>query len=159
MATAPKKQIRIAAIMHDCGKRYIPKGIKDKPNELTIEEMEVMKTHTKLGHEMLKNVQGDLGVVARNIALHHHEHWRGDGGYWGVPAHTLPLYVNIVSICDVFCGLIYERPYKPAWPLGEALKYIKSKAGTQFCPELTRTFISIVRSNKSVAALFSGVIS
>ena len=154
---AEARQIRIAAALHDCGKSCIPNNILSKPGKLTEQEFEIMKQHTKIGFEMLKSLQGELGVKARNIVLNHHERWDGQG-YWGIQAHTLPQYVSIVSICDVLTALLYKRVYKPSWPPEEALAYIKSQAGKQFCPELTDVFISLVRDDKRVAAIFMGIV-
>jgi len=151
------RQIRIASVMHDCGKRFIPANIRDKPGKLTPQEFEIMKTHTTLGHEFLSSLYGELGQMARAIAMYHHEHFFGDGGYWGVPASTLPRYVGIVSLCDVLCSLLYRRVYKPAWPPEEALAYIQSKAGTQFCPELADIFIRMIRTKDCISAIFTEV--
>ena len=150
-------QIRIAAVLHDCGKSGIPKNILHKPGKLTAQEYEIMKKHTKIGFEMLSGLHGAFGEMAKNIALNHHEFWNGKG-YWGVPSYTLPLYVSIVGICDVLTALLYNRVYKPSWPPNEALAYIKSQAGTQFCPELADTFISLVQNDKRVPAIFAGLI-
>ena len=154
---AEAMQIRMAAVLHDCGKAGIPKNILDKPGKLTAQEFEIMKQHTKIGLEMLSGLHGAFGEMAKNIALHHHEFWNGHG-YWGVPSHTLPLYVGIVGICDVLAALLYSRVYKPSWPPDEALAFIKSQAGTQFCPELTDTFISLVRNDNRLPTIFTGVI-
>ena len=151
------RQIRIAAALHDCGKKYIPDYIKNKPGKLTPQEFEVMKTHTKLGYDLLCCLCGDLGEMARNIAFYHHEFWQGQGGYWGVPSSSLPRYVGIVSICDVAVALLYRRVYKPSWPPEEILAYIKSMAGIQFCPDITDKFISLVRHDARISAIFMEV--
>jgi len=139
------KQIRVAATLHDVGKQYIPAHIRDKPDRLTPDEYELMKSHTKFGHDLLCCFEGTLGEYAQTVALYHHENWANDGGYWGVPACTLPPYVGMVSLCDVLCGLVYPRVYKPAWSQEQALQYIRSKAGTQFCPKMTARLIKTVR--------------
>ena len=151
------RQIRIAAVLHDCGKRFIPDHIKNKPGKLTPQEFQVMKTHTKLGYELLSNLHGDLGEKAKSIAYYHHEFWQGCDGYWGVPSSSLPRYVAIVSLCDVAVALLYRRPYKSPWPPEEVLAYLKSQAGSQFCPMLTDMFISLVRHDTRISAIFMEV--
>ena len=146
------RQIKIAAVLHDCGKKYIPKHIRDKPDKLTAYEFNTMKNHTKIGFDMLASLQGELGEMARMVSIYHHEHWRGQG-YWGVPSCTLPRYVGIVSICDVFISLLNKRVYKAPWSPEEALEYIRDRAGTQFCPDLTDAFTSLVRHDTRVAAI------
>ena len=154
-SSAEAAHIRMAAYLHDCGKARIPKSILDKPGKLTANEYEIVKRHTAIGYEMLSCLYGGLGAMARNIALNHHERWDGRG-YWGKPVRALPPYVGIVAICDVLAALLHSRTYKPPWPPDEALAYIKSKAGTQFGPGLTETFISLVRGDSRVPAILMG---
>ena len=154
--TTTAKQIRMAAILHDCGKKYIPKEILEKSGKLNSCELELMKSHTKIGAEMLSSLRGELGDLARDIAHWHHEHVDGNG-YWGLRSHEIPKHVQIVSLCDVLCALLFKRIYKPSWPPEEALAYIKSRAGTQFCPDLTNIFIPFVRNDSRVSAIFKEV--
>ena len=148
--------LRIAAALHDIGKLHIPKNIRDKPGELEAREYEVMKTHTKLGAAILSSIQGEIGVMARTVCLHHHEwHDPAFGGYWGIPAHTLPGYVPIVSITDVLTALVSERSYKAAWKLEDALAFINKQAGTQFSAELVDFFVPLIQSDNRVPAIFT----
>ena len=136
-------RIGYAMVLHDCGKRHIPDSIKNKPGKLSPTEFEVMKTHTILGARMLSSLHGDLGIIARNISLWHHEHYNGKG-YWRRNANDLPSYVQIASICDVYVALVSRRVYKQAWTSSKALHYIKDRAGEQFCPLLVKTFLSLM---------------
>ena len=148
-------QVKIAAALHDCGKECISKEILDKPGKLTKSEFEVVKTHTKHGFRMLSDMHCEAGEAAKITALYHHEHFDGRG-YWGVPLNTLPRYVSIVAISDVFCALLSKRVYKEPWPPNDALKYIKEKAGTQFCPDLTNALIKLLRKDCVASAVFMG---
>ena len=151
--TSAARQIRICAALHDVGKQKIPVEILNKPGKLTVQEFEIMKTHTTLGAEILRSVQGDLGVMVRETAQLHHERYDGSG-YWGVSYSDLPVYVPIVSIVDVFVALVCRRVYKPAWPPNETLEYIESQIGTQFEPELARDFITLIKGDSRVPILF-----
>ncbi|MDR0294495.1 MAG: HD domain-containing protein [Oscillospiraceae bacterium] len=150
---AAARQIRIAAALHDIGKQRIAASIINKPGKLDAREFEIMKTHTALGASMLKSIQGELGEKIRLTALYHHENWDGSG-YFGKYADELPVYVPIVSICDVAVALVSERPYKSAWPPREMIAYIQGKAGTQFNPALVRIFLSLIRHDNRVPAIF-----
>jgi putative two-component system response regulator len=147
------RTIRTAATLHDIGKQKIPEVVLNKPGALDEHEFEIIKAHTTLGTEILMSVQGELGVMARTCCLYHHEWFNGEG-YWGRRIGDLPFYVALVAISDVFTALISERPYKSAWPPGEAVQYIQSKAGTQFDPELVEVFLSVIRDDSRVPALF-----
>ena len=152
---AKARQIRIAAALHDIGKLKIPDGILLKPGELDAREFEIIKTHTVMGAKMLASVQGELGVMARACCEWHHE-WHNGGGYWGRRMGDLPYYLPFVAISDVFTALVSKRPYKDAWPPHKAVDYIQKQAGTQFSPELVRTFLSLIRSDERIAAIFNG---
>jgi HD-GYP domain-containing protein (c-di-GMP phosphodiesterase class II) len=147
-------RIGVAAILHDCGKRKIPNEILNKPGKLNVREFEIMKTHTKQGADMLTNIEGDLGEMVRNVCLYHHEKWDGSG-YWGKYSSELPIYVPIVAIADVFVALCSTRIYKDAWPLNEAVDYIKQQSGTQFSPAFVELFIETVRHDESLPVIFS----
>jgi putative nucleotidyltransferase with HDIG domain len=149
------KQIRVAALLHDIGKQKIPDEILNKPGKLNEYEFEIIKTHTTLGAEMLKSMQGELGNMARIIAQYHHE-WLNAKGYWGVSTKDLPFYLPIVSICDVYIALVSSRPYKGAWTTDEALKHIKNQAGTQFCPALVNDFVLFTEQSRCISAIFGG---
>lgn len=149
------KQLRIAAALHDVGKKKVPASIVGKPGKLDPAEFEVMKTHTTHGVEMLSSLQGDLGTLVRNVCLYHHEWHDGSGSYWGKRSDELPFYVSIVSICDVFCALTSERCYKHAWPPEDALAYVQGKSGTQFSPMLVDAFIWLMRHDPKVKSLFT----
>ena len=109
------RRIGKAGLLHDVGKIKIPKAILHKPGKLSKQEFEVMKTHTTIGAELMSSVQGEIGVVIRNVCLLHHEwHDPSLGGYWGKSTSNLPGYISIVSIADVFVALVSERAYKAA---------------------------------------------
>jgi len=155
IGSAEAKLIRTAAVLHDVGKQKIPAEIINKPGKLTKQEFEIIKTHTTLGAEMLKSIQGDLGVMARNICLYHHETYSGNG-YWGKLADEVPFYVQLVTISDIFAALICVRPYKDAWPSEDALAYIQKKSGTIFDPKLVEIFLPLVREDSRVRDILSG---
>ena len=140
--------IGLAGVLHDIGKLYTPHHILDKPGKLTNDEFNTIKLHTLYGYNLLSNMlDGDYKEVVKTVALYHHEHYDGNNGYWGIAAKHLPLYVNIVSICDVFCALLEKRCYKNQWPPEEVMAYICSKSGTQFDPFLVRQFIQMMHND------------
>ncbi len=140
------RKIRIAAMLHDVGKMKLPQAILNKPGKLTAQEFEIVKTHTTLGAEMMESIQGGMGEMLRNVCKYHHEFANG-AGYWGKPAAELPPYIPIISICDVYMALISKRPYKRAFPKPSALEYIQNQAGTQFCPDLVKDFLSLMKED------------
>ncbi len=138
--------------MHDIGKQKIPEVLLNKPGPLTAAQFEVVKTHTKLGAEMLANIPGELGEAVRAVCLYHHE-WHNGAGYWGKAAGEVPAYVPIVAIADVFTALISARPYKKPWTRLAALRFIHQQAGTQFSRELAQDFVALINSGGAEAFL------
>ena len=136
------RHIKAAAKLHDAGKAFMPPDILHKPDMLLPHEFEQMKLHTIYGARILLDIQGEAGRFAATAALLHHE-WYNGQGYWGFKASTLPGYIGIVAVCDVYVALVSQRAYKKAWPHYEALRYIEQQAGSQFCPKLALDFVSM----------------
>ncbi|MCL2345484.1 MAG: response regulator [Desulfobulbus sp.] len=131
---ATQKLILEAAPMHDVGKIGIPDFILLKPGKLTPEEFEVMKGHTRLGHELLKESHSEIMRAGASIAISHHEKYDGSGYPHQLKGQAIPLFGRIVTVADVFDALTSERPYKRAWPLNEAIRYLEEGRGGHFDP-------------------------
>lgn len=129
-----------AAPLHDIGKIAIPDSILLKPAKLTAQEFAIMKQHTIVGFEMLKDTNSKLLLLAAEIALTHHEKFNGSGYPYGLHGDQIPLVGRICAISDVFDALCSERPYKHAWPIDKAVAEIKRGSGTHFDPELVTLF-------------------
>jgi putative two-component system response regulator len=135
--------IRRAAPLHDVGKIGIPDAILLKLGKLTVEEFELVKTHTTIGQRILSGGSFALLRLAEEIALCHHERWDGEG-YAGTPRDQIPLAGRIVAVADVFDALTQKRPYKPAWPVAEAIAEIERQRGHQFDPEIVDAFMRVI---------------
>lgn len=128
--------------LHDIGKIAIPEAILLKPGKLSPEEFTIIKTHTVLGYELLRDSQSRYLALGAMIAHTHHERWDGSGYPRGIAGPAIPLAGRIVSIVDVFDALVSDRPYKPAWTREAALEFIISQGGRQFDPDLVEIFQS-----------------
>ncbi len=132
-------KIRRYASLHDVGKVGIPDDLLKKPGELTSEEFESMKRHTVMGYEMLELARAD--VMAKNIALCHHEKFNGKGYPLGLKGYDIPLEARIVALADVFDALTTKRVYKNAYPLPMARQIIEEQRGEHFDPLLVDTHL------------------
>jgi CHASE1-domain containing sensor protein len=132
--------IRQAAPLHDIGKIGIPDVVLRKPGKLTPEEFEVMKTHTRIGADILAGSNVPMLQMAREIALNHHERWDGQGYPRGLAGKAIPESARIVAIVDVYDALSHDRVYRPAMPEAEVLTLIQQGSGTQFDPLLVTHF-------------------
>ena len=132
--------LRLAARLHDVGKIGISDLIMLKPDRLTAEEFERMKSHTTIGAEILSGGKTPLLQMAQRIALTHHERWDGSGYPHGLSGDAIPIVGRIVAVADVFDALLSERPYKRPWTFAEARDEIAAKSGSQFDPAVVAAF-------------------
>lgn len=129
-----------ACPMHDLGKIGITDTILLKPGKLTTEEYLAMQQHAAIGASILQGHDSPLFRAAREIALHHHEHWDGTGYPYALAGEAIPLMARIAAVADVFDALTMVRPYKPAWLAGDAYHEIVSQSGKHFDPAVVAAF-------------------
>jgi len=132
MSDEEARMLEIAAPLHDIGKIGIPDAILLKRGTLSAEETAIMRTHPRVGHELLCDSSDRLVALAATIALHHHERWNGGGYPHGLRGACIPRVARIAALADVFDALISERVYKPAWPHEQAVAYVREWRGEQF---------------------------
>ena len=131
-----------AAPMHDLGKIGIPDRILLKPAKLSPLEWEIMKKHTLIGADILKNSDIELLHVGELIARTHHEKWDGSGYPAGLRGVEIPLYGRIVAVADVFDAMTSVRPYKEALGVDATLDTIRAGRGNHFDPDIVDAFCS-----------------
>ena len=133
------KELEMAGLFHDIGKISIPDSILEKPGKLTSAEYEIIKTHTEVGYQILRAADeySDLAIHA----LHHHEHWDGNGYPGGLKGNDIPLFSRIICVIDAFEAMTAERPYKKPLSFDSAIEELKRCSGTQFDPEIVSIFV------------------
>ncbi len=135
--------IEPAAAMHDTGKIGIPDAILTKPGKLNTEEWEIMKTHSRIGHDILAKSDAPVFRLAAEIALSHHEWWDGSGYPMRLAGEAIPESARIVAIANVFDALATKRPYKDILPMDRVLEIIAASAGSQLDPCMVGRFLDI----------------
>ena len=135
------EDIELAAPMHDIGKVGIPDRILLKEGPLDEREMEIMKEHPVIGYEILKDSPSRYITLGAEIALSHHEKYDGTGYPNGLKGEDIPLAGRIVAVADVYDALTTRRPYKDAWPIEDAVAYIRNASGTHMDPEVVEAFL------------------
>ncbi len=141
-------QIRLAAKLHDVGKVGIPKEILKKPGKLNDEERLNMQRHAFIGANIFSLAIDSTDTLIKNIAMHHHQKWNGEGysGDESVPilkGEQIPLEARIVAVADVFDALISKRSYKPEWTWEDAIRILKEDSGSHFDPQVVEAFCEI----------------
>jgi two-component system response regulator RpfG len=149
--------IEMAAPMHDIGKIGIRDEILLKPGKLTAEEFEIMKTHTLIGHDILKDSPSKFLQMGSIIALGHHEKFDGTGYPHGLNGKEIPIEARIVAVADVFDALVSERPYKNAWSTQVALDYMESNSGKHFDPDVFSAFKAQIDSVAKIQGMLPDV--
>lgn len=137
-----KDLILAAAPMHDVGKIAIPDHILLKPGRLDDAELVVMRTHAEKGYEILRDSKSRMLDLAALIAWTHHERFDGGGYPRGLSGEDIPLAGRIVAVADVFDALTTERPYKKAWELEQAIRWLRESAGGHFDPACVEAFLA-----------------
>jgi response regulator RpfG family c-di-GMP phosphodiesterase len=136
--------IKEASPLHDIGKIAIPDSILNKPGPLTVEEFDIMKTHTQIGYDMLSFSKRAILKTAAIIANEHHEKWDGTGYPKGKAGESIHVYGRICALSDVFDALGSDRCYKKAWELDKILELFKEEKGKHFEPKLVDIFFQNV---------------
>ena len=134
--------IETAAPMHDIGKIGTPDHILLKPGKLDPDELVIMRTHARIGYEILKDSPSRYLQMGAVIARGHHEKFDGSGYPDGLAGQDIPLPARIVAVADVFDALTSQRPYKRAWSVQDALQYLQTEKGRHFDPTCVQAFMA-----------------
>lgn len=136
-----------ASAFHDIGKIAIDEKILNKPARLTADEFEIIKTHAKIGAQMLSNLpcyaNDELVKLAYQICRWHHERYDGSGYPDGLVGDNIPIAAQAVSIADAYDALISERVYKKAYSHETALQMIINGECGSFNPLLLECLVEI----------------
>lgn len=134
-----KRQISIAANIHDIGKIGVADDILNKPDVLTNEEYENIKRHPVIGAEVLNKITGFRNIS--NIIRHHHEKWDGTGYPSGLKGEEIPLGSQIIAISDTYDAITTDRVYRKSLDKEKAINILLQEKGKQFNPELVDIFL------------------
>lgn len=148
-------QLELAAPMHDTGKLGVPQSILRKPGPLDADEWVIMRTHTRIGHDILNKSGAPVFQLAAEVALRHHEKWDGSGYPDGLCGVKIPESARIVAVADVFDALSMKRPYKDAWPIERIVDTINQGAGAHFDPGMVRVFTSVLPRLLEISATWA----
>lgn len=121
--------LRLGAAFHDIGKIGISDEILQKPAVLSVQEMEIMKTHTIIGTDLLRPMK--TLEKALPLIRHHHERLDGSGYPDRLKGNDISTPIRILSVVDIYEALISIRPYKNGMPHTQAMEilYCEAKKG------------------------------
>jgi PAS domain S-box-containing protein/putative nucleotidyltransferase with HDIG domain len=116
-----------AAMVHDIGKITIPTSILSKPGKVSNVEYKLIKTHSRTGYEIIKNIEFPYPI--EEIILQHHERLDGSGYPLGLKDKDIMLEAKILAVADVVEAMSSHRPYRPALGINKALEEIDNNKG------------------------------
>lgn len=171
------ERIFLTGPLHDIGKIGIADAILLKPEKLSAEEWETMKTHTSIGSEILlrdphgmqqylaerregavpetRRPENPVLKMAASIALTHHEQWNGGGYPQGLKGEEIPMEGRITALADVYDALLSDRPYKRAFPEEKVLAIMREEAGDHFDPDVYVVFEARVEEFRAIREQFT----
>ena len=103
-----------------------------------------MQQHTVIGAKLLGGDDSALMCMARDIALYHHEKWDGSGYPAQLAGEAIPAVARIAAVADVFDALTSARPYKKAWTVEDAVRFLQEQSGRHFEPHLVAAFMTLL---------------
>ena len=170
--------LKISSMLHDVGKVAISDSILKKPARFTPEEFLIMQNHTIYGAGLFNDTTSPVDLLAKDIALTHHENWDGtgypgwvnpnngtiekinnEGKPLGRKGEEIPLGGRIVAIADVYDALCSKRVYKEPWDEEDVLQELHKLSGIKFDPELIEIFFEILPSIKQTREQYPDAIS
>ena len=137
--------LALLARLHDIGKIAISNEILKKPEKLTKEEWNIIKTHPEVGRRIVKSIP-EIQHLTEDI-LYHHEHFDGTGYPEQLKGKEIPLFSRIITIVEAYEVMKSGRSYRPAISHKGAIKELKEKSGHQFDPDLVKEFISMFKEH------------
>jgi putative nucleotidyltransferase with HDIG domain len=139
-------QLRVAAVIHDIGKIYVPSDLLSKPGKLTDIEFSLIKTHAQNGYDIVKGMELP-GAVAETI-LQHHERLDGSGYPNGLKAEDTLMKAKILAVADVVEAMASHRPYRPALGIDKALEEITNNKSKLYDPDVVDACLELFTSGK-----------
>jgi PAS domain S-box-containing protein/putative nucleotidyltransferase with HDIG domain len=138
--------LRMAAIIHDVGKVYVPAEILSKPSRLTELEFSIIKTHPQIGYDILRPVEFPWPVA--KIVLQHHEKLDGSGYPNGLKDKEILFESKILTVSDIVEAMASHRPYRAALGIEQALKEISRKNNKLYDPQIVKACVKVFTEDK-----------
>lgn len=140
------ENLRNAAYLHDIGKIGIPDAILNKPSKLLDAEYEIIKKHTTIGADILKNIT--LIRHVEEVARYHHERYDGRGYPEGLGGEQIPVQARIVAVADSYDAMNSKRIYRNRLPEDVIRKELIRNRGIQFDPVMVDAFLKLMDENR-----------
>ncbi len=142
LSTTERRNLELAALLHDVGKIGISEYILGKPGKLTDQELFMVQKHPEIGEEIIDEVDFLKPIIAS--VRHHHERFDGRGYPDGLAGNDIPLASRIISAAETYDVLTSGIPYKNVLSKEQAFEELRRSSGNQLDPEIVSTFVATI---------------
>ena len=139
-------ELYMIALLHDVGKIGVSDSILLKPGRLTPEEYEAVKEHSKLGADILKNIENDPKF--EKCAMCHHERYDGKGYPAGLKGEEIPEEARLIAVADAYDAMSCERSFRARMSQDEIKEEFRNNMGTQFDPKFAEIMLGLIEEDK-----------
>ncbi len=137
--------IALGATIHDIGQIYVPAEILNRPGKLTAVEFTIVKTHTVVGYDIVKDI--DFPWPIAKMIHQHHERLDGSGYPDGLRGSEITFEAQIIAVADVVEAMSSHRPYRPALGIECAVKEIREQKGRLYNAEVVDACIKVIEED------------
>jgi putative nucleotidyltransferase with HDIG domain len=138
--------IYVAGLLHDVGKVVVPTEILSKPGKINQYEFSIIKSHCRVGYEILQRI--DFPWPVTQAILQHHERLDGSGYPAGISGEDIVLEARILGVADVVEAMSSHRPYRAALGLERALEEISQGSGVLYDSEVVAACLNLLKKNE-----------
>jgi HD-GYP domain-containing protein (c-di-GMP phosphodiesterase class II) len=146
LASRDRHFLRQAALVHDIGEMKMDREYISSPHVLKAEERFDLQRHPVIGEQETAKLGLPRGVQL--LVRWHHEWWNGGGYPDGLVAEQIPLAARLLRISDTYASLTSKRPYRAAWSVEDAKKYLIEWAGIEFDPAIVKVFLAVSEQHR-----------
>jgi HD-GYP domain-containing protein (c-di-GMP phosphodiesterase class II) len=133
--------IYMAGLIHDVGKIAVPSEILSKPTRLSDIEFSLIKTHSQVGYDILKDIEFPWPIA--EIVYQHHERMDGSGYPLGLAGEDIVFEARIICVADVVETMASHRPYRPSIGMDKALEEIAQNKGILYDPQVVDACLNL----------------
>jgi PAS domain S-box-containing protein/putative nucleotidyltransferase with HDIG domain len=138
--------VRVAAMLHDVGKIYVPAEILSKPGRIPEVEYNLIKKHCEVGYMILKEI--DFPWPVADAVHQHHENIDGSGYPSGLKNEEIIIEAKIISVADIVEAMASHRPYRPSLGMTTALDELEKNKGVLYDGRIVESCLKVIREGK-----------
>ena len=139
---AQQENVYMMALLHDIGKIAIPDAVINNPGELSSEEYEQVRVHSRVGARILRRIEEIPNLYEG--ARWHHEWYDGTGYPDGLAGESIPEHARIIAVADAYDAMSHERRYRSGMPAEDIRRELADGSGTQFDPKFADIMLSMM---------------